>query len=92
MLENTIENLNSVNGIEVIEGKVRRIYPNLHDYEIEDRTLVVAENGRVGVVYRVDVEIQDESSLGNNNEIDMISSCVCILLQESEGEPGEEAS
>lgn len=84
-----IENLNSVNGIGAIEEKVRRIYPNLHDYEIEDRTLVVAENGRVGVVYRVDVEIQDKSSL---DEINMVSSCVYILLQESGGGSGEEVS
>ncbi len=89
LLENTIENLNSVNGIGAIEEKVRRIYPNLHDYEIEDRTLVVAENGRVGVVYRVDVEIQDKSSL---DEINMVSSCVYILLQESGGGSGEEVS
>ena len=50
---------------------------------------MVAENGRVGVVYRVDVEIQDKSSL---DEINMVSSCVYILLQESGGGSGEEVS
>jgi len=79
--KSTVERLGSDNGKMVLENKIKSIYPNLNEYEIVEKIIVILDDGSVGMVYIADVtytlsETESEENVG--------SSRICILVRENE--------